>query len=315
MSTPLISVVIPTYDRSASLRRAIASVFCQTIDDYELIVVDDGSTDDTLQVLADIHDSRLRVIRHPKNLGASTARNSGVNASHGTYVAFLDSDDEWLPDKLAKQTALMAGQPPEVAACCTRHFVTKWSNGASWQRILPTENDWQRYLITHGCNLSPGSTLMVRRDVFADIGSYDTELCRYEDWDWLLRYLERYRLVIAPDMLAIVNLSAPPSSECLAQSMATLIPRWQMTARQFGLTAQRRMRARFYLELAKSQFLESRKKVGLINVLRALLLWPLQRPVAGTTLLRYLYEGKPEPSISLPRKWHHRVRNRVPKGE
>lgn len=309
MTSPLVSIVIPTYNRRAALSRAIASVFSQTIEDYELIVVDDGSTDDTLEMLAQLGDPRLRIICHHENLGAATARNSGIEASRGVYVAFLDSDDEWLPEKLERQTALMADQPAHTAASCASHFIVTGGDKSTWRRMLPEAFEWQRYLITHGCNLSPGSTLIVRRDVFSHVGLFDCTLCRYEDWDWLLRYLTHYTLAIAPQTLAVVNLSGIPSSNCLAQSIEILIPRWRETARKFGHTADRRLRSRFYLELAKSQMVEAKKISGFGNIIRALLLWPLQRPVAGVKLLHYLCSRQPRPLTSLPHKWHRRIQD------
>ena len=116
-TTPLVSVVLTTFNRSRLLSRSIDSVLAQTFTDFQLIVVDDCSTDDTQQVLAGIDDTRLSVIRHERNRGLSEARNSGVRAAAGTFVAFHDDDDEWLPQKLAVEVAALSGQPDPGHVC------------------------------------------------------------------------------------------------------------------------------------------------------------------------------------------------------
>ena len=108
--TPPVSVVIPAYNRAATIGAAIESVLRQTWEDFELVVVDDGSTDGTLEAARRIADPRLRVVAAPHNMGAAGARNLGVAEARGTWIAFQDSDDEWLPEKLAKQMARLAAR-------------------------------------------------------------------------------------------------------------------------------------------------------------------------------------------------------------
>ena len=100
---PDISVVIPAYNRATTIARALNSVLAQTFQDLEVIVVDDGSTDHTSEVIQQIGDARVEIIRHTRNQGAAEARNTGMKAAGGKYIAWLDSDDEWLPDKLQVQ--------------------------------------------------------------------------------------------------------------------------------------------------------------------------------------------------------------------
>ena len=98
---PLVSVIIPAYNRAHLVGRAIASVFAQSYRNFEIIVVDDASTDDLAATLAEAGGLQLRCITHPRNRGAAAARNTGIAAASGEFVAFLDSDDVWFPDKLA----------------------------------------------------------------------------------------------------------------------------------------------------------------------------------------------------------------------
>ncbi len=111
MDSPRVSVIIPTYNRAHLIDRALSSVFRQTIQDFEILVIDDASTDDTEAVVRRIADARVRYIRHSANKKAAAARNTGVASAQGVYVAFLDSDDEWLPNKLEVQLAVFERSP------------------------------------------------------------------------------------------------------------------------------------------------------------------------------------------------------------
>jgi glycosyltransferase involved in cell wall biosynthesis len=111
---PKVSVLIPTHNRVDLLRGAITSVLRQSFQDFELIVIDDGSRDGTADAVAQIADKRIRLLRHPEPRGGSAARNTGVQNSTTEYVAFLDDDDEWYPEKLRLQVELLDRSPAEV---------------------------------------------------------------------------------------------------------------------------------------------------------------------------------------------------------
>ena len=274
---PCVSVIIPAYNRAHVLPRAITSVLNQTFTDYEIIVVDDASTDDTGTV-AQNTDGPLRVICHELNRGPAAARNTGIRAARGAYVAFLDSDDEWLPGKLARQIGLLEGLGTSYNACCSGRILTHPVLGYSWERHLPAEEHWTRYLLINGCDLSPGSTLVARRRVFEHTGLFDENLPRYEDWDWLLRYVADYDLAIVPEPQAIKYLSPPPSPDDLRAAIPRFLGRWQGELRQLGPTRYRRLHARLCFELAKALFYEGSRIPGLLSVARGLWSWPLQRP-------------------------------------
>ena len=97
-----VSAIIPTYNRANIVIRAIQSVLNQTYQNFELLVIDDGSQDNTEEIVTGIHDNRIKYIRHEKNKGVAAARNTGIEAAKGEFIAFLDSDDEWLPNKLKR---------------------------------------------------------------------------------------------------------------------------------------------------------------------------------------------------------------------
>ena len=118
---PTVSVIIPTYNRAKLLPRAIKSVLNQTFKDFEVIIVDDGSTDNTEEVINEFqkHNKRIKYIRHEKNKGAAAARNTGIKIAQGEYIAFQDSDDEWLPNKLEKQMEIFESAPAEIGVVYT----------------------------------------------------------------------------------------------------------------------------------------------------------------------------------------------------
>jgi glycosyltransferase involved in cell wall biosynthesis len=195
---PPVSVVIPAYNRAATIKAAIESVLRQTWTDFELIVVDDGSSDGTLAAAAEVRDPRLRLVANPTNTGAAGARNAGAAEARGTWIAFQDSDDEWLPLKLEKQMARLATNPDFVGAYCGLLTVGRLDPrpGERTQlRYVPnpvvtrTEGDILEPLLER--NLVSTQTLVVRRDVFLELGCFDAATTPIEDWDFVLRLADR----------------------------------------------------------------------------------------------------------------------------
>jgi glycosyltransferase involved in cell wall biosynthesis len=177
--SPLVSVIIPVFNRHDVLSRAIASVRAQTFEDYELIIVDDGSSKPIMQKTV---QAGIQIIRHDTNRGAAASRNTGVDASKGHYLAFLDSDDEWHAEKLARQVAFMQSASGRRASCTGFALVDE--GGIFDRRLPPDLSDLK--VILWGCRISPGSTLMVERTLYEAAGPMDETLRRLEDWDWMI---------------------------------------------------------------------------------------------------------------------------------
>jgi glycosyltransferase involved in cell wall biosynthesis len=180
---PLVSVIIPTFNRAWCLAEAVDSVLAQEFGDFELIVVDDGSTDGTFSLLAGYGDA-IRVLRR-ENQGVSAARNAGIAAARGVLIAFLDSDDLWLPGKLRHQVAFFASHP-EALICQTEELWVR--NG---RRVNPGKRHRKRSgMIFEAsldlCLVSP-SAVMVRRELFERVGLFDERLPACEDYDLWLR--------------------------------------------------------------------------------------------------------------------------------
>jgi glycosyltransferase involved in cell wall biosynthesis len=184
---PEIAVIIPTYNRADTVVRAVASALAQTHQDVEVLVVDDGSSDNTLALLDTISDRRLRILHHAYNRGAAAARNTGIAGADSRYIAWLDSDDAWYPHKLEFQLDRLRSAPSAEAVSCHAVQLHLLDHGVDCVRTPAHSECWQRGLLLN-CDLSPGSTLLARRDAFEITGPLDETLPRFEDWDWLLRY-------------------------------------------------------------------------------------------------------------------------------
>ena len=196
---PSVSVIIPTYNRGWILREAIDSVLAQDYSDFELIVVDDGSTDNTRDIL-DAYGRKIIVLHQP-NRGVSAARNRGIAASRAQLVAFLDSDDLWLPQKLTRQAEFFQSNP-EALICQTEE---------TWVRNGVRVNPKKRHQKPSGmifepslalCLVSP-SAVMIRRSLFDTVGLFDESLPACEDYDLWLRISCRHPVFLLDDPLII----------------------------------------------------------------------------------------------------------------
>lgn len=187
VGAPKITVAIPAYNCQETLQRAIDSVLAQTHRDFELLIVDDCSTDGTAGLLASQTDHRIRVVRHERNQGEGGARNTCFREAKYSWVAFLDSDDEWFPEKLQMQLAGLASVSNE---CCAIFVPYERYNLDTGTREMICETarggDWVRHLLDK-CGVGAGTTMLTSKAAFSLVGPYDTRLVRRTDHDWLLR--------------------------------------------------------------------------------------------------------------------------------
>ena len=199
-----ITTIIPVFNRAATVGRAIRSVLAQDLSATDTIivtVVDDGSSDELASALGEF-ENKVMHIRHPRNLGAAAARNTGISSVRDGYVAFLDSDDVWTAGKLRRQLAMMRQR--KWRASCTAYALVR-RDGSEVISPRYTVSDLGMTELAWGCFVSPGSTLVCDRAVFDDIGLLDPNLQRLEDWDWLLRYVRKYTLGFVPEPLARIE--------------------------------------------------------------------------------------------------------------
>ena len=191
---PLFSIILPTYNRAYVLWRAVQSVLAQTEPRWEMLVVDDGSTDDTHRLLEEFQDRRIRSAK-TDNRGPSAARNLGWRLTHAPFAAYLDSDNMWRPGFLSTMLDAIQSHPDKVLWYCGQH-TTMWRRSADGLWTLEQEQDELRaqYSVDDALQLKGADTncLVHRREVLAEIGGWDEE-CRWlEDWDFFARCIVRY---------------------------------------------------------------------------------------------------------------------------
>lgn len=189
---PTVSVIIPTYNRAHLIGGAIQSVLDQTYQDFEIIVVDDGSTDNTAEVVKSFNEQRIKCIRHDKNRGGSAARNTGIKAAKGEYIAFQDSDDEWFIEKLEKQMKIFETAPPEVGVVYTGFWKIENDKKiyipSSW--FTQKEGNIHKELLKG--NFVTTQSVVIRKKCFEKSGMFDENLPRLQDWELVIRLSKYY---------------------------------------------------------------------------------------------------------------------------
>lgn len=184
----LISVIIPTFNRCGSIRKAIHSVLKQTYQDMECLVIDDGSTDDTETIVKTVKDSRVRYIRYEKNRGACHARNVGIEQALGEYIAFQDSDDDWSDAKLEKQLQFLKDRGADLVFC---QLESRYNDKTTYY----PSNKLKEGKVSHEqamcAFMSSTQTFFGKTECIRTI-KFDEEMPRFQDWDFLIRFTRDY---------------------------------------------------------------------------------------------------------------------------
>lgn len=207
LNLPLVSVIIPAYNASPFIRRTLASVLAQTYDHFEVLVVDDGSTDDTVAIVQEVAaaDARVRLFRQP-NRGVAAARNLAIRASRGEFIAPIDADDVWYPRKIEKQVECMLKAGPSVGVVyCWWTRIDEDDQLTGYSPQWAVEGDVFKALIYRNF-VGNASLPLIRREALDRIGLYNTNLKSQdaqgcEDRDIYLRLAERYEFRVVPDYL------------------------------------------------------------------------------------------------------------------
>lgn len=190
---PIISVIIPTYNRAHLIEKTLKSTLNQSYQSFEIIIIDDGSTDNTREVLGRINDERIRCFYHEENKGTAAARNTGIKNARGEYIAFLDDDVEWLPEKLEKQIEIFKTDLPELGVVYSDSQLV----------INNKMKYWKSPEVTRGILINPGTsdyqamnigtpTMLVKKECFEKVGLFDERFFRFIDLELLLRLSKHY---------------------------------------------------------------------------------------------------------------------------
>lgn len=275
MAAPLVSVIIPAFNRQAVIGRAVNSVLSQTVEDLEVIVVDDASTDDTVSVVESIGDSRIRCLRHTENRYAAAARNTGMASARGHFIAFLDSDDEWLPRKLELQLERLNDLDGNWA--CVYGSARLFKNGSPTPQISRAlaEGDLLRKYITSKFVIwTP--TFVFRRECLQRVGMMDTSLQRNQDRDFFIRLLQHYKIAVVREPVANIYLdTAKPLARVALRSRQVLLDKHRTLLDELGWATRRRAYASQWMLQAEQFFAEKERLLGLRYFARSVSLYPV----------------------------------------
>ena len=293
---PMFSVVIPTFNRRDLVARAVRSVLSQTVDDFEIVVVDDGSTDDTAAVIRALDDSRIRLVALPHNRGPAAARNAGIAAARGQLVSFLDSDDEYLPTFLERTRAALASTDSSIGFSWAGTQKT-WTSNADglfremtrrlvWNPIFSSRHDAWRYCLSHDAMWGTNNGVTIKASALAKSGTFDEAMLACEDADLLIRLMRHFDFVVIPECLVVVHQDAPQRVDGNPRNRAN---GWARIYAKYRDDIDRDPQAsRFFLNHVARQFrLAGQRGKALSWVLRGLARRPLD-PVAYRATLRHI---------------------------
>ena len=275
---PRVSVVIPTYNRAGYVSEAVASVLAQTYRDFEVIVIDDGSTDNTPEVVGSYRDAHIRYF-YQENRGVSAAMNTGILASTAEYIAILDSDDVLVEEALQKSVAFL-DQHPEVGYCFGQSYTIDESgrplrSSPRGPRVTFVRDGREEIAQVLMGGRSIGS--MVRRSCFQEVGLYNTELPMSEDWDMFIRLAKRYAVGHLAEPIYKLRfhqqqMTSQSSMKIVQNAHTTVLESVFEDAELGPLYGHLRRKAYFslYCLLARMASLSEHRGAGLLYLLKAL---------------------------------------------
>lgn len=205
---PLISIVIPTFNRAQMIPCCLKSALAQTYENIEILVVDDCSTDNTKQVVKTYIDRRIRYIALEKHSGAQVARNTGIKAAKGSYIAFLDSDNEWLSDKLEKQMRLFMQAEQRLAAVYAGYRET-FSNGEYVDHFPSLRGNIYKAALRQW--IGDTNTIIVKKSSLINAGLLNENIRAYQEWDLYIRLAGQGEFEYVPELLAIYHHHGQPT--------------------------------------------------------------------------------------------------------
>lgn len=201
MDKKLISIIIPTYNREATIKETLESILQQTYQNIEILVVDDASTDNTKNIIHSINDPRIYYFKNKKQMGANISRNVGIEHAKGTLIAFCDSADKWAAEKLEKQFQIMQETSAKIVFCAEevtdkeKTYVIPYAT----QKALIIQNRLLELLASENC--IDTSTLLVDKNCFEKVGFFNLELPRLQEYEWMIRASQNFKVVFLDEVL------------------------------------------------------------------------------------------------------------------
>ncbi|MDP8966064.1 MAG: glycosyltransferase [Cyanobacteriota bacterium] len=195
---PLVSIIVPVYNGETTIQETIESVLNQTFRDFELLIINDGSQDATLEVIDRIQDPRVKVFSY-SNSGVSTSRNRGISLASGEYISFIDADDLWTPDKLEAQFNALQANPEAGVAYSWTDYIDESGQVVRQGPHFNCNGDAYAKLLLSDF-VGSGSNPLIRKQAFIEVGGFDESLSLAADWDMWLRLAARYQFVAVPSI-------------------------------------------------------------------------------------------------------------------
>ncbi|TAJ43693.1 glycosyltransferase family 2 protein [Methanofollis fontis] len=291
-----VSVIIPTYNRGNRITNAIDSVLNQTYRNIELIIVDDGSTDNTEDIVSMYinKDERVKYIKHEYNKGGSSARNTGIKHSYGQYVCFLDSDDKWLPSKLECQLIHLGRKGSDYAAIyCEAVNNKKALTSVLFEfsrRKLPREGGFELIKSVFLNNVRhTGSTLLIHRDAILAMGGFDETFKRHQDREFLITFLRDQKLAYLDQPLVILDKGERDlSPEVLIEVKQKFFKKFEREIDYFEMNGVP-ISLLQYLELSGFCFKKDNAKLGMQYFLKSFdYIWNIKKEYLNLVFLSYI---------------------------
>ena len=217
----LISIIIPVFNGEQTIRETINSVLAQTFKDFELIIIDDGSKDQTLKVVRSINDARIKVFSYP-NANQAVSRNRGLSHAVGDFIAFLDADDLWTPDKLKVQLQALKENPQAALVYSWTNLIDEFGQFLRPGCLISAAgNVYKKLLLTNF--LENGSNPLIRRQALETVGGFEAALTPAEDWDMYLRLAVHYPFVVVPSPQILYRVSNKSASTNVSRMEAACL--------------------------------------------------------------------------------------------
>ena len=265
----LVSVIIPAHNRAHCIETAILSALNQDWPALEVIVIDDASTDNTADIVKMIGDPRVILMQRQVNGGAAAARNDGIRAAKGRYIALLDSDDRFLESKIRKQAEALIASKGRYRLSCTALTLELASENTIVDKYH-LEPVSEFIFLFKGCDLSPGSTLMAEKSLFSEIGYFDTCLRRFEDWDWLIRAVKKSDILRINEKLSHVYNVRSRLSEEVTQSARDFIAKRERLYPEISTNLHKQANALIWMQSVGTAWREKKYKIAFLSSLRSL---------------------------------------------
>jgi len=299
ISAPAVSVILPTHNRAALLKRSIKSILDQTCKDFELIVIDDASTDDTEDVIRNFGDKRIRYIKQQVNMGAAAARNAGITASKGKYIAFQDDDDEWLPAKLSKQVEVFENnRNPDLGVVYSTYWKVDDEKRTETRpnKIMPEDGivfEEALYDKLRGIGIQ---TVLTRRGIFDEVGMFDEAFPRWIDHEFFIRASRKFLFYRIDEPL--VNCYETPGGISSSKKNQTIARKMILDkyADDFARLKNKKLLAEYYYDVGHALCLEGKTDEGRRYVLKAISTDPWHMNARIALLVSHLGQ-----------KWYYRV--------